>query len=99
MECQHCSGKVQDAFICRQCEVELKDMLLGLPRWLDFLHDAAVGATRLGESARRSGDLTSPMPCNLGASTLYDDTHAMLIRWVEIVNVRVETLSVKGDDE
>jgi hypothetical protein len=82
-QCQRCSGRVHDAFICHPCQVELKEMLLGLPKWLGYLADAAHGQTRLGESARRSGDLTSPMPCNLGASELYQQVHNMLSRIVQ----------------
>jgi hypothetical protein len=82
-QCQHCSGRVHDAFICRQCTAELREMLEGMPRWLGYLADAAHGQTRLGESARRSGDLTSPMPVNLPASALYQQVHNMLSRIVQ----------------
>jgi hypothetical protein len=96
-QCQHCSGRVHDAFICHPCQVELKEMLLGLPKWLGYLADAAHGQTRLGESARRSGDLTSPMPCNLSASKIYDDVSNMLWKWVGAVNLANETLNVPGE--
>jgi len=82
-QCQRCSGRVHDAFICRACTTELREMLEGMPRWLGFLADAAHGQTRLGESARRSGDLTSPMPVNLPASALYQQVHNTLSRIVQ----------------
>jgi hypothetical protein len=78
--CQHCGSRANDAFLCRQCATDLREMLEGLPRWLAYLSDAAHGQTRLGESARRSGDLTSPMPVHLGASALYRQVHNTLSR-------------------
>lgn len=69
------------------------------PGGLELLHDAALGDTRLGESARRSSDLTSPIPCNLTASQLYDDIHNTLQRWCELVSMHTETLSIPGKDE
>lgn len=80
-ECEQC-GRKSTLFLCDTCTSDLRDMLKGLPRWLGFLHDASVGATRLGESARRSGDLTSPMPCNLSASKIYDQVSNMLTTMV-----------------
>jgi hypothetical protein len=68
-------------------------MLTGLPRWLDFLADAATGQTRLGESARRSpGDKAGPLPFNGRASELYDDAHQLLEKWVQVINHNYETL-------
>lgn len=58
-------------------------MLRGLPRWLGYLADAAHGQTRLGESTRRSSDLTTPMLCNLTASDLYRQVRSTLTRWVQ----------------
>lgn len=69
------------------------------PGWLELLHDAALGDTRLGESARRSSDLTSPIPCNLTASQLYDDIHDTLQRWCELVSLHTETLTIPGKDD
>jgi hypothetical protein len=96
VKCEICGGKSQN-FLCGKCESDLKEMLLGLPQWIGYLHDAAVGATRLGESARRSGDLTSPMPCNLSASKIYDDVSNMLWKWVGAVNLANETLNIPGE--
>lgn len=53
------------------------------PGWLEFLEDAALGRTRLGESARRSSDLTMPLPVNLSASALLQQVHNCLARWVQ----------------
>jgi hypothetical protein len=81
-QCQRCSAKCQ-LFLCPPCETELRDMLLGLPRFIDYLIDAALGQTRLGESARRSSDTTTPLLCNESASRHLDNIHAMLVRWVQ----------------
>jgi hypothetical protein len=81
-QCQRCSGRAT-LFLCNACTSDLREMLEGMPRWLGYLADAAHGQTRLGESARRSGDLTSPMPCNLGASELYQQVHNALSRIVQ----------------
>jgi hypothetical protein len=91
MSCQRCSGRVHDAFICRRCERDLKEMLDGLPRWLGYLQDCVHGQTRLGESARRSSDQGSPMPCPVGPkgdwkgspSELYQQVHNTLSRIVQ----------------
>jgi len=60
--------------------------------FIENLQDAAWGKTRLGESARRSTEQTSPMLHNERASELLGNVHDMLIRWVEVVNVNTETL-------
>jgi hypothetical protein len=76
-------------FLCNACTSDLHVMLVGLPKFLGYLADAAHGQTRLGESARRSGDLTSPMPVNLPASALYQQVHNTLSRIVqEICEIR-----------
>lgn len=96
-QCGHCSAKSQ-LYLCGRCTHDLHDMLTGLPRWLEFLHDAAIGNTRLGESVRRSNDTTTPMPCNLSASELYDDAHQMLARWCEQISITTETLTGEGSE-
>lgn len=65
------------------------------PGLIEYLQDAAYGRTRLGESTRRSTDTTTPLPVHLDGSALLDDIHTMLTRWVETVNLNVETLSVE----
>lgn len=107
-ECQHCSAKSQ-LHLCSRCQGELRDTLTNLarrtntnretgetrpaPGWLELLEDAALGRTRLGESARRSTDRNTPLPVNLGASELLEATTAMLGRWVELINTHCETLA------
>ena len=106
--CQHCGAKTQLA-LCQRCQTDLKDMLTGLaqgqphpngqptPGWLEYIEDAALGRTRLGESARHSTDTTSPMPVNLTASQIYEDTHAMLQKWAETISTKTETLTDTGE--
>lgn len=92
IECGACGRKSQ-LWLCDQCERDLRDMLLGLPKWIEYLHDAAVGQTRLGESARRSpSDYSGPVPFNERASELYDNVHACLEQWVTVINCNYETL-------
>ncbi|WP_141245660.1 hypothetical protein [Mycobacterium avium] len=72
--------------------------------FIEYLEDAALGRTRLGESARRSNERTTPLPVRPGPdgdwrgspSELLDNLHATLINWVAVVNVNTETLSVEG---
>jgi hypothetical protein len=92
VECQSCGRKAQ-MYLCSPCEQELKETLEGLPRWLDFLHDAATGQTRLGESARRApGDNFGPIPFHERASELYDNAHQLLEKWVQVINHNYEQL-------
>lgn len=91
--CQHCGAKTQ-LFLCDSCIESLRELLTGLvvgqelpsghraPGWIEYLQDCAWGRTRLGESARRSSDRTSPMPVHLAASELLDAVHATLGTWV-----------------
>jgi hypothetical protein len=81
-QCQRCSGKAQ-VWLCRACESDLRKELRRLSWLVDGLFEKALGQTREGSSERRSGDLTSPMPCNLSASSDLDRIHAMLVRWVQ----------------
>lgn len=109
-QCQVCTAPT-DSGLCGICQRELRDMLVGLAvgqvlpngtrgqGWLENLEDAALGRTRLGESARRSTERGSPMLHNERASDLYNDITDMLQRWVEIVNVNTETLATQGDTE
>jgi hypothetical protein len=66
--------------------------------YLEYLEDAALSRTRLGESARRSTDHTTPLPVNLGASALLDNIHDMLARWAETVSLHAETLAIEGKE-
>lgn len=105
-ECAVCSGR-SELYLCSVCQSELKSMLRGLvvgqelPNgqrgigFIEALEDAALGRTRLGESARRSSEKGSPMLHNERASELLDNVHSMLLRWVEAVNINTETLEAK----
>ena len=64
--------------------------------WIELLEDAALGRTRLGESARRSTEKGSPMLHHPKASQLLDDVHGMLLHWVAAVNANTETLTIPG---
>jgi hypothetical protein len=112
MKCQHCHRQSQ-LYLCECCQDEAEDMLTGLAdgwplqsehkayrsgSYLEFLADAALGHTRLGESARRSTERGSPMPVNLTAAGTLDDIHDMLTRWTVVVNTKAETLTVPGKD-
>ncbi|UXA06567.1 hypothetical protein KXD96_28295 (plasmid) [Mycobacterium sp. SMC-2] len=80
------------------------------PGFIEYLEDAKLGRTRLGESARRSNERTTPLLVRLGPdrnatretqwkgspSELLDDLHATLARWVEVINVNAETLSTEA---
>jgi hypothetical protein len=91
-DCQVCARKTQ-LFLCQSCSTDLHDLLRGLavgqelpngkraPSWLEYLQDAAWGRTRLGESARRSTEHSTPLPVNLGASQLLENVNGMLLGW------------------
>ena len=97
-DCQRCSRKSQ-LYLCSPCQGELHDMLKGLatgqqlpngrtaPGWLEYLEDAALGRTRLGESARRSTEHSTPLPVNLGASALLNNVKDMLHRWAQQLTI------------
>ena len=50
--------------------------------WLVALEDAALGDTRLGESARRSTDKTTPIPFGENASALLSSVRNTLSAWI-----------------
>lgn len=113
-ECDICHSKSQ-LRLCTRCQADLKDTLTQLaqrtatnhatgeqraaPGWLELLEDAALGRTRLGESARRSTENNSPLPVHLDAATLLNDTHAMLTRWAQAINTTNETLTGPGEHQ
>lgn len=104
-QCQSCTAPT-DSGLCGVCQRELRDMLTGLvvgqelpngrraAGWLEFLEDAALGRTRLGESARRSTERGSPMLHSARHSDLYNDVTDMLLRWVDAVNTNAEQLGM-----
>jgi hypothetical protein len=71
--------------------------------YIEWLQDKKLGRTRLGESARRSSERSRPLPVHTGPrgdwvgspSEMLDNVHNVLMRWVEVVNVRFETLSIQ----
>lgn len=63
-------GTPSQRYLCQYHQDELADMILHLPQWLEYLDDARLGQTKLGESVRRSTDQTSPMPVNMTAGNL-----------------------------
>lgn len=84
--CQHCTRPAQ-TYLCGTCTDELRDMLTGLPRWLDYLADAVNGQTKLGanDGPKPKGDDEQPMRINLRASGLAAAVHATLVAIVRTV--------------
>lgn len=83
--CQHC-GKPAQAYLCGSCIDELRAMLTGLPRWIEYLTDAITGQARLGTSdGPRTKSDEQPLRINLRASSLGDDVHATLVAIVRTV--------------
>ncbi|MBZ4574687.1 hypothetical protein [Mycobacterium avium] len=121
--CQQCQRQ-SDLYLCSECQQDLHDMLQGLAvgqplgnghyaaGFIEYLEDAALGRTRLGESARRSNERTTPLPVRLGPaanptretqwagspSELLDNLHTTLLDWVTAVNTNTETLAAGGAD-
>lgn len=83
------------------------------PGLIEYLEDAQLGRTRLGESARRSNERTTPLPVRLGPernptaetqwrgspSEILDNLHATLVNWVAAVNTNTETLAIEGETD
>jgi hypothetical protein len=115
MECQGCGRQVQTAFICGDCCSELADLMSGLSigwrvendhrayrseGWGEFLEDARFGQTRLGESTRRSSELSRPALARLtddekdsfkgSPRELQQKAHGTAARWVQ------ETCEIRG---
>jgi hypothetical protein len=68
-KCQSCSAPAPNAFICKRCAAELRQLLADLPWWIERLAEAAVGQSKLGDggrSSRRESDelskYTDPRP-------------------------------------
>jgi hypothetical protein len=92
-ECVQCQGRSSNAYLCARCCSELRSMLDGLAignplgngrrsrPWLVCLEDAALGGTRLGESARRSTERNSPTPFNERASDELGKVTNTLTTW------------------
>lgn len=80
-ECQVCEAKAQ-TYLCRRCIDQLTDMLRGLPRFLRFLRESAMGQARLGSPQRRHRGDEQPLSYNAHAAKLYDEAHTILVTWV-----------------
>jgi len=99
INCSVCHRKSQ-LHLCTDCSNQLREMLTGLAvgfpldngkrsrPWLQCLEDAALGDTRLGESARRSTDRTTPLPFGETASQILTNTHTRLATWFQTINVK-----------
>ena len=61
IECVKCRAKAT-LFLCPTCIIDLHRQLLGLPTFVDYLHDSAVGATKLSENAGRHSPATFCSP-------------------------------------
>lgn len=118
-DCQRCTAKT-DLHLCNRCQVDLRDLLTGLAvgqrlpsgqhaaGFLEYLEDAVLGRTRLGESARRSSECSRPALVRLtnneadsfagSPSELLDNVHAMLERWAETISLHTETMTIEGKE-
>jgi hypothetical protein len=56
--CQNCAATT-DMFLCGRCVTELRDMLNGLPRWLEHLAETATGQTRMADGGRGGSGYSS----------------------------------------
>lgn len=81
MNCVLCGAKTQLS-LCNSHVTQLRDMLTGLPKWIDFLEDAAHGQTRMGSGGRRAredkhlngdDDLLTDCTCGHPAADHEDD--------------------------
>lgn len=61
-ECQACTAPT-DVSLCGRCVTDLRDMLNGLPQWLEHLAETATGQTRMGDGGR-SSTYSSRYPLN-----------------------------------
>lgn len=52
-ECQRCGGRAHNAFLCRNCTEEVRQKLSVLPWWQARLTEAAIGHTRMSDTAGR----------------------------------------------
>ena len=76
-ECLRCGAKSQ-LFLCPRDVTQLTEWLTGLPRFLRFLREAALGQAKLGDAQRRRRGDEQPMSLNLRAVELLDDAQSTL---------------------
>ena len=77
-ECQRC-GAASTVFLCNRDITALADMLRGLPRFLHYLAESALGQARLGSPQRRHRGDEQPLSYNPAAARLYDEAHNTLV--------------------
>lgn len=53
-QCQSCAAPSPNAFLCKRCTADLRQLLADLPWWLERLAEAAVGQVRFGSDGRSS---------------------------------------------
>lgn len=81
-QCQQCGAKSQ-LFLCQNHIDDLAEMLTELPRWITYLHEAAVGQARLGsDMARQTRSDEAPLRFNERARTVLNRIHGTLVSWV-----------------
>lgn len=76
-ECLRCRAKSQ-TFLCPRDVTLLGEWLAGLPRWIGYLRQSALGQSKLGDAQRRRRGDEQPMRLNLRAAELLDDAQATL---------------------
>ena len=76
-ECLRCQAKSQ-TYLCPRDVTQLTDWLAGLPRWISFLRQSALGQSRLGAAQRRRRGDEQPLSLNLRAADLLGDAQSTL---------------------
>jgi hypothetical protein len=76
-ECLRCQAKSQ-TYLCPRDVTLLQEWLAGLPRFLRFLREAALGQSRLGAAQRRRRGDEQPLSLNLRAADLLGDAQSTL---------------------
>lgn len=81
IECQACTAPTTGLNLCQHCITELRQQLSGLPTWTNYLHDTAIGHTKLSENPRRTQPCSNTPQLNPAASQLLDDIDSTLGQW------------------
>jgi hypothetical protein len=80
-ECTKCQGQAT-LYLCPRCIVELRHQLLGLPTVLTWLHDSAVGDTKMSDNAGRNNRTRAEtVHYNPRARALLDEIYCTLGQW------------------
>jgi len=83
VQCQKCRGRASSgSHLCGTCTVDLRRQLLHLPTLVDYLEDAAIGLTKMGEDggSRRGFESSTPI-LDFRASDLLEALHSTLGQW------------------